>query len=567
MKKLFQYLKKYTKECILGPLFKLFEASFELIVPLVVARMIDVDIAASDKGGAARDGVILIALGIFGLLFSVTAQYFSAKAAVGVASDMRHSLFARIQSLSYSDIDETGTASLITRMTSDINTLQNGINMALRLFLRSPFIVFGAAAMAFAVDTRLALIFAVVIPVLAVIVYGIMLLTMPLFKKVQKKLEGVVGITGDTLSGARVIRAFCSEDEEYERFKAENDELAKLQKRAGRLSALTNPLTYVIINAALIVLIRNGAIRVDAGLISVGGVIALYNYMSQILVELIKLANLIVTVTKALTCAGRISSVLDMPAEAAGEGCGKNFPGKVCFEDVSMKYRASGGDSLEDVSFTVETGQTVGIIGGTGSGKSTLVNMIPRFYEASGGTVAVDGQDVKLWDASELRRRIAVVFQKSVLFRGSVRDNLLWGNEGASDEELKDALKKAQAYDFIFEKSGLDTPVDGGGRNFSGGQRQRLCVARALVRRPDILILDDAGSALDFATDAAMRHEIANLDYRPTVFIVTQRASSVMNADKVIVLDDGKVAGIGTHEELLAGCPVYKEIYDSQYAS
>lgn len=565
MKRLLKYLKKYIKECILGPLFKLVEATFELLVPLVVARIIDVDIAGADKAGAARDSGILILLGLLGLAFSVTAQYFSAKAAVGFAADLRRSLFAKIQSLSYSDIDEIGTASLITRMTSDVNTLQNGVNMVLRLFLRSPFIVFGAAAMAFTVDKRLALIFVVVIPVLAAVVYGIMFVTMPLFKKVQKKLEGVLGITGDMLSGARVIRAFCSEDEECERFTAENGELAKYQKRAGRLSALTNPLTYVIINGALIVLIWTGALRVDAGLISVGGVIALYNYMSQILVELIKLANLIVTVTRSFACASRVADVLDTPREETGKANTEKFPGKVCFDKVFAKYRSAAEDSLEDISFTAEAGESVGIIGGTGSGKTTLVNLIPRFYDSCRGTVAVDGKDVRLWDENELRRKVGVVFQKAVLFRGTVRDNLLWGNENATDEELTEALKDAQAYDFVFEKSGLDTPVEGGGRNFSGGQRQRLTVARALVRRPEILILDDAGSALDFATDAAMRRAISSLDYRPTVFTVTQRASSVMNADKIIVLDDGRAAGIGTHDTLLETCPVYREIYDSQF--
>ena len=565
MKRLLKYLKKYIKECVLGPLFKLIEATFELLVPLVVARIIDVDIAGADKAGAARDGGILILLGLLGLAFSVTAQYFSAKAAVGFAADLRRSLFAKIQTLSYSDIDEIGTASLITRMTSDVNTLQNGVNMVLRLFLRSPFIVFGAAAMAFTVDKRLALIFVVVIPVLAAVVYGIMFVTMPLFKKVQKKLEGVLGITGDMLSGARVIRAFCSEDEECERFTAENGELAKYQKRAGRLSALTNPLTYVIINGALIVLIWTGDLRVDTGLISVGGVIDLYNYMSQILVELIKLANLIVTVTRSFACASRVADVLDTPKEGAGKANAEKFPGKVCFDKVFAKYRSAAEESLEDISFTAEAGESVGIIGGTGSGKTTLVNLIPRFYDSCRGTVAVDGKDVRLWDESELRRKVGVVFQKAVLFKGTVRDNLLWGNENATDEELTAALKDAQAYDFVFEKWGLDTPVEGGGRNFSGGQRQRLTVARALVRRPEILILDDAGSALDFATDAAMRRAVSSLDYRPTVFTVTQRASSVMNADKIIVLDDGRAAGIGTHETLLETCPVYREIYDSQF--
>lgn len=565
MKRLLKYLKKYIKECVLGPLFKLIEATFELLVPLVVARIIDVDIAGADKAGAARDGGILILLGLLGLAFSVTAQYFSAKAAVGFAADLRRSLFAKIQTLSYSDIDEIGTASLITRMTSDVNTLQNGVNMVLRLFLRSPFIVFGAAAMAFTVDKRLALIFVVVIPVLAAVVYGIMFVTMPLFKKVQKKLEGVLGITGDMLSGARVIRAFCSEDEECERFTAENGELAKYQKRAGRLSALTSPLTYVIINGALIILIWTGALRVDAGLISVGGVIALYNYMSQILVELIKLANLIVTVTRSFACASRVADVLDTPREETGKANTEKFPGKVCFDKVFAKYRSAAEESLEDISFTAEAGESVGIIGGTGSGKTTLVNLIPRFYDSCRGTVAVDGKDVRLWDESELRRKVGVVFQKAVLFKGTVRDNLLWGNENATDEELTAALKDAQAYDFVFEKWGLDTPVEGGGRNFSGGQRQRLTVARALVRRPEILILDDAGSALDFATDAAMRRAVSSLDYRPTVFTVTQRASSVMNADKIIVLDDGRAAGIGTHETLLETCPVYREIYDSQF--
>lgn len=568
MKKLLVYLKKYIKECILGPLFKLIEAAFELIVPLVVAHIIDTGIASSDRGIVVRDAAILAVLSIFGLIFSVTAQYFSAKAAVGFAAGVRRDLFDKIQSLSYSDIDNAGSSALITRMTSDVNTLQNGVNMVLRLFLRSPFIVFGAAAMAFFVDGRLAVSFAVVIPVLAAVVYGIMLLSLPLFKKVQKRLEGVLGIVSENLSGARVIRAFRAEDEECDRFTAENEEMARLQKKVGRLSALTNPLTYVIINSALIILIWTGALRVDAGLISVGGVIALYNYMSQILIELIKLANLIVTVTKSFACASRVSDVLDMSGEEDVLYTTKHpiaYEGKVCFDGVSMRYPGAGDDTLSGISFTAMQGDTVGIIGGTGSGKTSLVNLIPRFYEVSEGTVAVDGTDVRQWRAEELRAKIGVVLQKSVLFRGTVRDNMLWGNENADDGTITAALRDAQALDFIEAKGGLDASVEQGGRNFSGGQRQRLTVARALVRRPEILILDDSSSALDYATDAAMRAAVSRLDYHPTVFIVTQRASSIMNADKIIVLDDGAAVGVGTHTELLEKCEVYREIYASQF--
>lgn len=568
MKKLLVYIKDYIKECILGPLFKLIEAAFELIVPLVVAHIIDTGIGSGTKSVIIKDAVILVLLGVAGLIFSVTAQYFSAKAAVGFASQLRHALFSKIQSLSYSDIDNAGTSALITRMTSDVNTLQNGVNMVLRLFLRSPFIVFGAAAMAFFVDSRLAVIFAVVIPVLAAVVYGIMFLSLPVFKKVQKKLEGVLGIVSENLSGARVIRAFCAEDDESARFEAENEEMARLQKRVGRLSALTNPVTYVIINAALITLIRTGALRVDAGLISVGGVIALYNYMSQILIELIKLANLIVTVTKSFACASRVSDVLDMSGEEDVLFTTKSpvhYEGKVCFENVSMRYSGAGEDTLSGISFTAMPGDTVGIIGGTGSGKTSLVNLIPRFYEASDGTVAVDGTDVRQWRAAELRAKIGMVLQKSVLFRGTVRENMLWGNKDAGDDEIIAALKDAQALYFIEAKGGLDAPVEQNGRNFSGGQRQRLTVARALVRKPEILILDDSSSALDYATDAAMRNAISELSYHPTVFIVTQRASSVMNADKIIVLDDGKAVGIGQHAELLEKCDVYREIYASQF--
>lgn len=568
MKKLLVYLKKYIKECILGPLFKLIEAAFELIVPLVVAHIIDTGIASSDRGIIVRDAVILAVLSILGLIFSVTAQYFSAKAAVGFAAGVRRDLFDKIQSLSYSDIDNAGSSALITRMTSDVNTLQNGVNMVLRLFLRSPFIVFGAAAMAFFVDGRLAVSFAVVIPVLAAVVYGIMLLSFPLFKKVQKRLERVLGIVSENLSGARVIRAFRAEDEECDRFTAENEEMARLQKKVGRLSALTNPLTYVIINGALIILIWTGALRVDAGLISVGGVVALYNYMSQILIELIKLANLIVTVTKSFACASRVSDVLDMNGEEDVLYTTKHpapYDGKVCFESVSMRYPGAGDDTLSNISFTAMPGDTVGIIGGTGSGKTSLVNLIPRFYEASEGTVAVDGMDVRQWRAEELRAKIGVVLQKSVLFRGTVRDNMLWGNENADDGTITAALRDAQTLDFIEAKGGLDASVEQGGRNFSGGQRQRITVARALVRRPEILILDDSSSALDYATDAAMREAVSRLDYHPTVFIVTQRASSIMNADKIIVLDDGAAVGIGTHTELLEKCEVYREIYASQF--
>ncbi|MBE6588086.1 MAG: ABC transporter ATP-binding protein [Ruminococcaceae bacterium] len=566
MKTTLSFLKKYKKEVVLGPLFKLIEATFELFVPLVVASIIDRGIGGGDKGLVVRSSLLMVLLGVLGLVFAVTAQYFCAKAAVGFGTDVRKSLFAKIQSLSYSSIDSQGTGKLITRMTSDVNSMQNGVNLVLRLVLRSPFIVIGAAVMAFTVDPESAFWFVIVIPVLSLVVLGITLITVPLHKKVQKKLEDVFGLCEENAGGARVIRAFCAEETETERFISENRVLYSLQKAAGRFSALLNPVTYVIINAATIALLWTGAVRVDTGAVKVGAVVALFNYMSQILVELLKFANVIVSVIKAKASCDRVEAVLLYEEEKTPEGCEKRFDGKVTFENVTFSYSKNAEPSLEGISFTVHRGETVGIIGGTGSGKTTLINLIGGFYPPTEGTVAVDGRDVLLWDREELLSRIAVVPQKAVLFKGTVRDNLLWGKK-ATDEELWEALRCAQADGFIAEKEGLDTPVEQNGRNFSGGQRQRLTVARALVRQGEILILDDSSSALDFATDAAMRKAIKSLPNEPTVFIVSQRTSSIMHADRIVVLDDGRAVGIGRHDELLSSCPVYREIYESQFKS
>lgn len=594
MKKLLIYLRDYKKETVFAPLFKMLEATFELFVPLVMAAIIDRGIGRADTGYVLKMGGILVALGLIGLLCSITAQYFAAKAAVGFSTGLKHALFDHIQSLSFTEIDTLGTSTLITRMTSDVNQVQNGVNMVLRLFLRSPFIVFGAMIMAFTIDVKAALIFVVTIPLLAVVVFGIMAITMPMYKRVQAGLDAVLGATRENLTGARVIRAFHKEEEETERFEEKNDVLTHLQLVVGRISALTNPVTYIIINAATILLLYTGAVRVDNGGITQGEVVALVNYMSQILVELIKLANLIITITKALACANRIEAVFEVESSmdwkitadgnrltgmdnATGSGgipekdssagkSGADADFAVEFDHVHLTYGGAGAESLSDIHIRVPKGQTVGIIGGTGSGKSSLVNMIPRFYDATAGTVRVDGRDVKTYGMEELRGKIGIVLQKAVLFRGTIRDNLLWGNGSATDEELWEALRLAQAKEFVETKEGrLDAPVAQEGRNLSGGQRQRLTIARALVGKPEILILDDSASALDYATDAALRRALKELPGEPTVFIVSQRASSIRHADQIIVLEDGEMAGCGTHEELLADCEVYQEIYYSQY--
>ncbi len=570
MRKLLVYLKDYKKETVLAPLFKMLEATFELFVPFVMANIIDHGIRQADDGAVLRSGLILVALGLIGLLCSVTAQYFAAKAAVGFSAKLKHALFQHIQSLSFTELDTLGSSTLITRMTSDVNQVQNGVNMVLRLFLRSPFIVFGAMIMAFFIDAKAALIFVVTIPLLAVVVFGIMMITMPLYKKVQAGLDAVLLTTRENLVGARVIRAFHKEAEETARFEEKNTALTNLQLFVGKLSALTNPVTYIIVNVATIFLLYTGAVRVDEAVISQGQVVSLVNYMSQILVELVKLANLIILITKALACANRIEGIFEVKSsmqwgEQAPLAAQAEAPA-VEFDHVHLAYAGAGAESLSDIHITVKKGQTVGVIGGTGSGKSSLVNMIPRFYDATKGTVRIDGRDVKTYGMEELREKVGVVLQRAVLFRGTIRDNLLWGRGDASDEELWEALASAQAREFVEAKEGgLDAPVAQEGRNLSGGQRQRLTIARALVGRPKILILDDSASALDYATEAALRTAIRELPEETTVFIVSQRASSIRHADQIIVLEDGEMAGLGTHEELLAGCEVYQEIYYSQF--
>ena len=570
VKSLFAYMKDYKKECVLGPLFKLLEASFELMVPLVMAAVIDVGIANGDRWYIGRMCLVMAALGVIGLVCSITAQFFAAKASVGVAAKLRHALFAHIQELSFTEMDTAGTSTLITRMTSDINQVQNGLNLALRLLLRSPFVVFGAMVMAFTIDVPAALVFVVAIPLLAVVVFGVMLWTMPRYKKVQAGLDRVLGNTRENLTGVRVIRAFGREEAETGRFETENNALTKLQEHVGRVSALMNPVTYVIINLATVVLIWVGAVRVDTAIITQGAVVALINYMSQILVELIKLANLIINITKALACASRVQGVLDtessMEAPQALSNVVEQNQERVTFRNVALTYQGAGAASLSGLSFSVKPGETVGVIGGTGSGKSSLVNLIPRFYDATQGDVLVDGHNVRDYPLASLREKVGVVPQRAVLFTGTIRDNLKWGKPDATDEELWQALETAQARDFVEEKpGGLDEPVSQGGKNFSGGQRQRLTIARALVRKPEILILDDSASALDFATDARLRKAIRQMEGGPTVFIVSQRASSIRYADKIIVLDDGEAVGIGTHEELLKHCEVYREIFESQF--
>ncbi len=569
MKKLLIYLKGYEKECVLGPLFKLLEAVFELLVPLVVTAIIDTGIANGDTGYILGRCGILAALVLIGLVCAVTAQFFAARAATGCAARLRQALFAHLQSLSYTEIDTLGTSTMITRMTSDVNQVQNGVNLALRLLLRSPFVVFGAMIMAFTIDFSTATVFAAVIPVLLVVVFAIILVTIPMYRKVQGGLDGVTAATRENLTGVRVLRAFRKEAEETERFSRLNGNLNRLQLRVGRISNLLNPATYVILNLAVIALIQKGAIQVSAGNLTQGQVVALYNYMSQILVELIKFANLIITMTRAVACGNRIEKILEVPSsQISGD---KTIPhdaprGRVEFRQVHMSYAGASGEALSQVSFLAEPGQTIGVIGGTGSGKTTLVNLIPRFYDATGGQVLVDGADVKTLELEDLRKRIGVVPQKAVLFRGTIRSNLLWGRENATREELEQALQVAQAMEIITNKEeGLDSPVEQGGTNLSGGQRQRLTIARALVRQPEILILDDSASALDYATDARLRRAIRELRNPPTTFIVSQRAASILHADQILVLDDGCVVGKGTHQELLETCPVYREIYNSQF--
>lgn len=564
MKKLLVYLKDYIKESILGPLFKLLEALFELFVPLVIAAIIDTGIENGDTGYIIKMCLVLVLLGFVGLAFSITAQYFAAKASVGFVSKIRHVLFGHIQSLSYSELDQIGTSTLITRMTSDMNQVQNGMNLALRLLLRSPFVVFGAMIMAFTIDVPSAMIFVYVTIVLLIVVFGIMLGSIPLYKKVQQKLDAVMTVTRENLTGVRVIRAFCKEDEETDDFITKNNELTASQKFVGKISALMNPVTYVIINLAIIWLIHTGAVRVEAGILTQGAVVALYNYMSQILVELIKLANLIINITKSIACGNRIQAVLDIKPdlESGSSSCNE---GSVEFDHVNLRYKNAGADSLSDITFTAAKGETIGIIGGTGSGKSSLVNLIPRFYDAASGEVKVGGVNVKDMDVEQLREKIGVVPQKAVLFHGTIRENMQWGVTNASDDEIMEAIEAAQGLDVIKAKGGLDCEIEQGGKNLSGGQRQRLTIARALVKKPEILILDDSASALDFATDAALRKSLRELDYHPTVFIVSQRTSSIQHADRIIVLDDGTAVGIGTHDELMTSCSVYQEIYNSQF--
>ena len=565
MKRLAKYLRPYFKECILAPAFKMLEASFELFVPLVIAAMVDRGIPQGDHGFIWTMGGVLVLLGVVGLAASLTAQFFSAKAAVGFSADLRCRLLAHIQKLSYSQLDRQGLPALITRMTSDINQIQNGVNLTLRLLLRSPFVVFGAMIMAFTIDFDAALPFAVMIAALCVVVFGIMLWTMPKYKKVQSHLDDVTGSTQENLSGVRVIRAFCQEDAQEEEFRRRNDALTRAQTAVGRISGAMGPVTFLLVNLSVIWLLHTGALRVNEGGLTSGQVLALYNYMSQILVELIKMANLIITMTKAAACASRVAAVLDLTPDQTAAGQTPDGVGHVRFEDVALRYNPTADEALSHISFTAEPGQTIGILGGTGSGKSSLVNLIPRFYDATAGLVLVDGTDVKAFDPGVLRRRCGVVPQKAVLMSGTVRSNLLWGNPDASDEELWQALETAQAADVVRSKEGLDTVVEQGGRNFSGGQRQRLTIARALVRKPSILILDDSASALDYATDAALRKAIRAMAPAPTTFIVSQRASSVRYADQILVLEDGELVARGTHDELLAASPVYREIFNSQF--
>lgn len=575
MKRLLVFLKDYKKESILAPLFKLLEALFELFVPLIMKQIIDTGIVTKNVPYVLKMCLVLVLLGIIGLVCSITAQYFAAKAAVGFAAQIRYQLFKHIQSLSFTEMDHLGTSTMITRMTNDINQVQNGVNLVLRLFMRSPFIVFGAMIMAFTIDVKSALIFAVVIPLLSVVVFGIMLISIPLYKKVQEKLDRILGITRDNLAGVRVLRAFHKEEAEIQAFQEGNSNLTKLQLYVGRILAVMNPLTLVIVNGAIILLLWTGALKVSTGILTAGAVIALVNYMSQILVELIKLANLIISVTKAVACGNRVQSVFELePGIPEREEEHSDLAKEVSDPDtlmewkgVSLRYGGAAGEALSDVSFKVMRGQTVGIIGGTGSGKTTLVHLIPRFYDITQGEILLSGKNIKSYDIGELRGKIGIVLQKAVLFKGTIRDNLLWGKKDATQEELEEALRISQAKDFVEGKEkGMDSMIEQGGKNLSGGQRQRLTIARALVRNPEILILDDSSSALDYATDVKLRTAIRSMKNRPAVFIVSQRTSSIQYADQIIVLDDGKVAGIGQHDELLETCEVYQEIYYSQYS-
>lgn len=577
MKQLMMYLKDYKKESILAPLFKLLEAFFELLVPLVMANIIDYGISNRNMGYIGKMGLLLLLLGIVGLASSITAQFFAAKAAVGFSTKLRQALFNHIEDLSFTDIDKAGTSTMITRMTSDVNQVQSGVNMTLRLFLRSPIIVFGAMIMAFTIDVKCALIFVVAIPLLSVVVFGIILSTIPLYKKVQSKLDQVLGITRENLTGVRVIRAFHQEAKEADRFRENNEALSAMQIFVGKISACMNPVTYIIVNGAIIALIYTGAVQVNIGNLSQGEVVAIINYMNQILVELVKLANLIVTMTKALACAERVASVFEIGADATEDekkaALDNSIAAKVDekapflnFNHVSLTYQGAGAPTLQDMNFTVNRGDTVGIIGGTGSGKTSLVNLIPGFYPATEGEILLEGRDIRTMSDEELRGRIGVVPQKAVLFKGTIRSNLQWGKPDATEEEMWKALELAQASEVVDGKPGkLDATVAQNGKNFSGGQRQRLTIARALVRNPEILILDDSASALDYATDAKLRAAIRTLEDKTTTFIVSQRASTIRHADKIIVLDDGEIAGMGTHDELLKDCTVYQEIYYSQY--
>lgn len=570
MKKLLILLKDYKKETVLGPLFKLLEASFELFVPLVIAAIIDTGVSNGDTGYILKMCLVLVVLALIGFVCAITAQYFAAKAAVGVAAKLRHALFEHIEKLSYTELDTAGTSTLITRMTSDVNQVQNGVNLVLRLFLRSPFIVFGAMVMAFTVDVKAAMVFVVTIPLLSIVVFGVMYATIPLYKKLQAALDRVLGITRENLTGVRVIRAFNKEEHEMEQFNESNGNLTNLQIFVGKITALTSPLTFIIVNVATIVLVWTGAIQVNDGVISQGEVVALVNYMSQILVELVKLANLIINITKSIAGANRIQAVLDM--ESGMKEANEVMPsetteqGSVVFDHVHLTYAKSKEEALTDIHFTAKKGETIGIIGGTGSGKTSIINLISRFYDATKGSISVNGVDVKEYPLEILREKIGIVPQKAVLFKGTIRENICWGKEDAADEEIWQALETAQAAEFVKQK-GLDFKIEQGGRNLSGGQRQRLTIARAVVKNPDILILDDSASALDFATDAKLRKAISEMSDDMTVFVVSQRAASIMNADQIIVLDDGEVAAIGKHSDLLNHCGIYREIYESQFHS
>lgn len=566
MKKLLVYLKNYKKESVLAPLFKMLEATFELIVPLVVASIIDNGIKNGDLNLVIRKAGTLVLLAVVGMIAAITAQYFAAKAATGFATEVRHSLFEKIQSFSFTELDNIGTSTLITRMTNDVNQAQSGVNMVLRLFLRSPFIVVGAFVMAMSIDFKAGLIFLLVIAVLSAVVATIMKVTVPMYRDVQNTLDSVTLMTRENLTGARVIRAFTEEEQEYSRFSKKNNLLAHFQRAVGRISALMNPITYIIINLGIVLLIYYGALSVNSGSLSQGQVVALYNYMSQILVELIKFANLIVTISKSFASGSRIATVLDIDSTLQSTDDKTVYDShSVAFDNVSLKYHSAGDESLTDISFFADKGDVIGIIGSTGSGKSSLVNLIAHYYDATKGKVTVNGRDVKSYDKTELRSNIGFVMQKAVLFAGTVRDNIKWGKQNATDDEINEALKIAQIYDTVYDKDGLDTVVEQGGANFSGGQKQRLSIARAVVSKPDIIVLDDSASALDFATEKALREAILSLDYKPTLFIVSQRCSSILGADKIIVLDDGKCIASGTNEQLLKSCEVYREIYSSQF--